>query len=62
MNQNLKEKTAFFVPNGKKHLNPMPMGVTNAYAAFVAMIAKMEISRPAVLSPGVGQLLVCMYV
>ena len=38
-----KEKTAFFIPNGKKHFNSMPMGATNAHAAFVAMVSKMEI-------------------
>jgi hypothetical protein len=43
MNQSSKEKTAFFIPNGKKHFNSMPMGATNAHAAFVAMVSKMEI-------------------
>jgi hypothetical protein len=43
MNQNSKENTVFFAPNGKKHFNSMPMGATNVHAAFVAMTAKMEI-------------------
>ena len=41
MNQSSKEKTAFFIPNGKKHFNSMPMGATNAHAAFVAVVSKM---------------------
>jgi hypothetical protein len=43
MNQASKEKTAFFIPNGKKHFNLIPMGATKAHAAFVAMASKMEI-------------------
>jgi hypothetical protein len=42
MNKKAKDKTAFFIPNGKKHFNSMPMGATNAHPFFVAMIAKME--------------------
>jgi hypothetical protein len=43
MNESSKDRTAFFVPDGKKHFNSMPMGATNAHAAFVAMVTKMEI-------------------
>lgn len=43
MNEQSKEKTAFFIPDGKKHFNSMPMGATNAHAFFVAMVSKMEI-------------------
>jgi hypothetical protein len=43
MNKESKDKTAFFIPNGKKHWNSMPMGAMNAHAFFVAMVAKMEI-------------------
>jgi hypothetical protein len=43
MNQASKEKTAFFMPNGKKHFNSMRMGATNTHAAFVAMASKFEI-------------------
>ena len=37
-----KEKTALFIPNGKKQLNSMPAGTTSAHAAFVAMVPKMK--------------------
>jgi hypothetical protein len=37
-----KEKTGFFVPNGKKHWNVMPMGACNSHPAFVAMMAKFQ--------------------
>ena len=43
MNQALKERTAFLIPNGKEHFNSMPMGATNAHASFIAMLSKMEI-------------------
>jgi hypothetical protein len=37
-----REKTAVFVPEGKKHWNRMPMGARNAHAFFVAMILEMK--------------------
>ena len=43
MNQASKEKTAFFIPNGKKHFDSMPIGATNTHVAFVAMVSKMEL-------------------
>jgi hypothetical protein len=33
-----QEKTAFYVPGGKKHWKVMPMGATNAHPFFVAMV------------------------
>jgi hypothetical protein len=42
MNKESKDKTAFFIRNGKKNWNSMPMGATNAHAFFVAMLARME--------------------
>ena len=37
-----REKTGFFVPNGKKHWTVMPMGACNSHPAFVAMMAKFQ--------------------
>jgi hypothetical protein len=42
VNKASREKTAFFVHNGKKHWNHMPMGARNAHAFFVAMILEMK--------------------
>jgi hypothetical protein len=45
MNQASKEKMAFFMPNRKNHFNSMPMGATDAHAAFAAMVSKLEVNR-----------------
>ena len=37
-----KEKTAFFIPDGKRHWNVMPMGILNAHAFFVCMTMQMK--------------------
>jgi hypothetical protein len=37
-----QEKTAFYVPDGKKHWGVMPMGATNAHPFFVAMVERMR--------------------
>ena len=37
MQDSSKEKTAFFVPEGKKHFTVMPMGILNAHAFFVCV-------------------------
>jgi len=37
-----KEKTAFLIPNGKMHLNAMPMGVMNALPFFVCIMMIMQ--------------------
>jgi hypothetical protein len=37
-----QEKTAFYVPDGKKHWKVMPMGATNAHPFFVAMAERMR--------------------
>jgi hypothetical protein len=42
MSQASRPKSAFFIPDGKKRFRSMPMGATNAHAAFVAMVCKFE--------------------
>jgi hypothetical protein len=37
-----QEKTAFYVPDGKKHWKVMPMGATNAHPFFVALVERMH--------------------
>jgi Reverse transcriptase (RNA-dependent DNA polymerase) len=37
-----KEKTAFYVPGGKKHWNVLPMGILNAHSFFCAMVKRFE--------------------
>jgi hypothetical protein len=42
MSPSSREKSAFFLVNGKKHFKSMPMGAMNAHAFFVLMTSKME--------------------
>jgi hypothetical protein len=37
-----QKKTAFYVPDGKKHWKVMPMGATNAHPFFIAMVERMR--------------------
>ena len=37
-----KDKTAFYIPDGKRHWNVMPMGILNAHAYFVCMTMDMK--------------------
>ena len=40
--EDAKPKIAFFVPGGMRTWNVMPMGLLNAHAVFVAMMAKLK--------------------
>ena len=42
LHEGLKDKTAFFIPNGKMHWLVMPMGILNAHAFFVSMTMDMK--------------------
>src|SRR5210317_831761 len=43
MDANSRERTAFYVPDGKKHWKVMPMGILNAHAFFVRMTVNFKI-------------------
>ena len=38
MHEKSRDKTAFFIPMGKKHWKRMPMGILNAHACYCAMM------------------------
>ena len=42
LRKSCREKTAFYIPRGKKHWKVTPMGATNAHPAFVCMAMEME--------------------
>ena len=42
LHEGSKDKTAFFVPDGKMHWRVMPMGILNAHAFFVSMTMDMK--------------------
>jgi hypothetical protein len=42
MSPSSREKSAFFLANGKKDFKSMPMGAMNAHSFFVATMSKME--------------------